>query len=209
MRWQAQEAWVSLELRPTFTIDLDEACTRVVDRIRAGLDRTNLFSRWARVPGARHDADCAGTFVWIAPAPEQQRFWSPWLQLSILPHEGKTQLFGRFSPKPAVWTAFALSYLFLSCVMFFGCMLGLAQVMVRTHAWGFWASAGAVVLTSILWWVSQTGKRLADAQMQVIRAHLQRALTRGPSIASVIDPNGNPGTMWITDPLDPATPSQS
>lgn len=167
---------MSLELRPTFTIDVDEACTRVVDRLRSELGRSSVFTRWARVPGARSDSDCGGTFVWIAPCVEEQRFWSPWLQLSVLPHESKTQLFGRFSPKPAVWTAFALSYLFLACVMFFGCMLGLAQMMVKTHTWGFWTSAAAAALTVLLWWVSQTGKRLALEQMQNLRVILDTAL---------------------------------
>jgi hypothetical protein len=198
---------VSLELRPTFTIDVDESCDRVVKRLQIRLAATELFTRWARVPGARTDDNCSGTFVWIAPPTNKQRFWSPWLQLSVLPLGDKTQLFGRFSPKPAVWTAFALSYLFLACVMFFGCMLGLAQVMVKTHAWGFWTTAGAAVLTMILWWISQTGKRLADEQMRAIRAHLESALTRGPSLASVLKSDGKIGTICIPDPLDPATPS--
>jgi hypothetical protein len=174
---------VSLELRPTFPIDVDEGCTRVVERLRVQLGKTTLFARWARVPGARADDECAGTFVWIAPPVNEQRFWSPWLQLSVLPHAGRTQLFGRFSPRPAVWTAFALSYLFLTCVAFFGCMLGLAQLMIRTHAWGFWPTLGAGGLILILWWVSQTGKRLADQQMGTLRDAVENAV-HAPAIDS-------------------------
>ncbi len=168
---------MALELRPTFTVDLTEACNIVAERLRVGLDARRVLTRWARVPGARTEASCAGTFVWIAMPNHQQRFWSPWLQVSVIPTQAGTQLFGRFSPRPAVWTAFALSYLFLCCVIFFSSMIGLAQLMLRYHAWGFWISGIALVVVGILWWISQTGKRLAEAQMRSLRESFDAALS--------------------------------
>jgi hypothetical protein len=106
----------------------------------------------------------------------QQRFWSPWLQVSILPHERGTQLFGRFSPRPAVWTAFALSYLFLACVAFFSCMFGLSQLILRQHAWGFWIALGATLVFTVMWWASQVGQRLADQQMHALRETFDRVI---------------------------------
>lgn len=182
---------MAIKLRPTFTVDLSDSCTSVAQRLKTGLDQTSVWTKWARVPGARSESPCEGTFVWIAMPEKDQRFWSPWLQVSILPHDDGTQLFGRFSPRPAVWTAFALSYLFLACVAFFSCMFGMAQLILRQHAWGFWIALGASVIFIVMWWASQLGQRLADEQMHTLRQTFDQAITLSKIDA---DPSTSPAT---------------
>ncbi|HEX8915895.1 MAG TPA: hypothetical protein VF796_26310 [Humisphaera sp.] len=174
---------MALELRPTFTIDLAVPCAEATDRLRAALAGGPLVTTWARLPGASTERACDGTFVWVAPPAETQRLFSPWLQLSISPAEagGGTKLFGRFSPRPDVWTAFALSYLLLTCVTFFGSVIGLSQVLVRHDPWAFWVGGAAAATLAGLYAASQIGQRLAAGQMTEIRAEIEAALGLRPA----------------------------
>jgi hypothetical protein len=182
---------MALEIRPTFTIDLPERCAAVTERLRDGLTRQPVLTKWARLPGARSEMPCDGTFVLIAPPEAEQRFFSPWLQLVISRTETGTQLFGRFSPRPAVWTAYTLSYLFLACVAFFSLMLAVSQWLTGLSAWAFWITLGALLAAGIMWWIAQVGQRLAREQMQTLRTQVDAALkiritpVAGAPIASV------------------------
>lgn len=169
---------MSLELRPTFSVDLDEPCTVVAERLRAGLERQPVWTKWSRVPGARIERSCGDTFVLVAVPEKQQRFYSPWLQVSIHPREQGTHLFGRFGPRPAVWSAFLLSYLFCACVGFFSLMWALSQMVLGGRPWAGWITLGAVTVAGLLWWASQIGKRLADEQMATLRRAFDQAVSR-------------------------------
>ncbi|MFT3784552.1 MAG: hypothetical protein QM770_00110 [Tepidisphaeraceae bacterium] len=170
-----------LRLRPTFTIDLPDQCSAVTERLRAGLERQPVWAKSARLPGARADRPCDGTFVWVAMPAGQQKFFSPWLQLCIQSTDTGTQLFGRFSPKPEVWTAFALAYLFLSCVTFFSGMLGLVLLNLGDTPWPLWITACSVIGIIAMYVASQTGKTLADEQMDAIRSAVDHALALVPA----------------------------
>lgn len=166
-----------LNLRPTFSLDVPEPCSRVTARLRAGLAAQPVWVKWSRVPGARQEESCDGVFAWIALPESDRQFWSPWLQLSVMPQpDGSTQLFGRFSPKPAVWTGFALAYLFFGCATFFSGMVGLSQMMLKMTPWALYATGTAVAIIAGLYLVSQTGKGLANRQMATIRAAVDSAL---------------------------------
>lgn len=168
---------MELNLRPTFSLDLPEPCSRVTARLRAGLEAQPVWVKWSRVPGARQEESCEGVFAWIAMPESDRQFFSPWLQLSVMPQpDGSTQLFGRFSPKPAVWTGFALAYLFFGCATFFSGMVGLSQMMVKLTPWAFYVTGASVVIIVALYLVSQTGKGLANRQMASIRAAIDAAV---------------------------------
>ncbi len=166
---------MSLQIRPTFDLDLTEPCWSVAERLREGLAAQAVWVRWARVPGAREEKSCENNFVLIAVQEKEQRFWSPWLQISISPNETGTHVFGRFSPRPALWTAFALSYLFLACVTFFSLVGAVSQMMVRQSPWLFYVTLSSSILMLLLWLVSQTGKHLADKQMIRLRTAVNAA----------------------------------
>jgi hypothetical protein len=169
---------MALELRPTFTVDLPESCAVVTERLRAALAASALITKWARLPGARPEQASEGTFVLIAPSENEQKLFSPWLHLSINRTETGTQLFGRFSPRPAVWTAFAMAYLFLACVMFFSAMVGVSMTMLNQPAWPLWITGGAAALLAGLYVASQTGQRLAARQMEGIRGVIDQAIRK-------------------------------
>jgi TM2 domain-containing membrane protein YozV len=166
---------MSPRFRPTFTLDLSEPCAVITRRLRSGLGGGQLVVKWARLPGGRTEQAEDGTFVLIAPPAARQRLFSPWLQLSIRPSGGGTELFGRFSPRPDVWTAFAMSYLLLACVTFFAAVFGVSQLLVKQPAWGLWTAAATGATLGILWLCSVIGQRLAAGQMGEIREAVERA----------------------------------
>jgi hypothetical protein len=167
---------MAIELRPTFAVDLPETSDVVAERLHVGLADRPVWTRWARVPGARAEAPSGHHFVWIAVPESQQRLFSPWLQLSIFTHAQGSHLFGRFSPKPTVWTVFALSYLFLSCVAFFSLIGGIGQWMIERSPWMWWITLGALALLVTLYVISMTGQRLACRQMLAIRQAIDECL---------------------------------
>lgn len=172
---------MAIEVRPTFTLDVPARCAAVTERLRVGLERQPVWTRWARLPGARAEQAHDGTYVLIAPPEDRQQFFSPWLQVSIQPQpDGSTQLFGRFGPRPAVWTAFAFSYLFFGCVMFFAAMGGLAQLTIGVTPWALWITLAAAAVCGGLFWASQVGQRLARGQMAGLREAVDAALAGVP-----------------------------
>lgn len=152
----------------------------VAERLRVGLDRQAVWTKWSRVPGARSERSCGDAFVLVTVPEEQQRFFSPWLQVSIHPRGSGTHLFGRFGPRPALWSAFLLSYLFCGCVGFFSLMWALSQLMLGGVPWAGWITLGAVIAAGLLWWASQVGKRLAEEQMAALRRAFEEAVA-GPA----------------------------
>lgn len=163
-----------LKLRPTFSVDLPRPSREVAEELRVGLEKEQIWTRWSRAAMGGNAPTGDDSFAMLALPEEQQRLWSPWLQLCINASDKGTHLFGRFSPRPAVWTAVALSYLFLFCILFFSSMAGIAQVLVKQSPWMFWITSCAALTMVILWAVAQAGKALANDQMHTLRDAVSR-----------------------------------
>ena len=87
-----------------------------------------------------------------------------------------TTVHGLIGPHPNLWTMFAFLYGSLVCVVFFGLMLGFAQMMIDRATWGLWVAAAAVLTMGVLYAVSQVGQRLAQEQMVLLRGFSVGAL---------------------------------
>jgi hypothetical protein len=163
---------MSLELRPTFTIGLDEPTGVVLRRLRAQMAAPHVQVRWAQKPGGgtlshvREDTD----HVVLCMDEDVRHFWSPWLMMDVQAEADTTHLFGRFSPHPSVWTGFAFCYLTLSVVGFFSLIFTAALHMSGSgHAWVGLIAPLCALIALALWWASQIGQRLAQAQMLTLR----------------------------------------
>ncbi len=170
---------MSLELRPSFTIGLNEPCGHVLKRLRARMRADHVEVRWAQRPGgggppsAREDQD----HVVLCIVEPERHFWSPWLMVDIAEQDGGVHLYGRFSPHPSVWTGFAFCYLTLGAIGFFALIFAWASQLSGSGkpVVGLIAPVCALVAFS-LWWASQVGQRLAHAEMRTLRACLDAAL---------------------------------
>ena len=170
---------MSLELRPTFTIGVNEPTGVVLRRMRARLQAPHVQVRWARQPGGggeatvREDQD----HLVLCMAEDVRHFWSPWLMLDVQAQPGGTHLYGRFSPHPSVWTGFAFCYLTLGAIGFFALIFSWASHLSGSgKPWvGLLAPVCALIALG-LWWASQAGQRLARGEMATLRACVDAAL---------------------------------
>ncbi len=185
---------MSLELRPTFTLGLDEPTGAVLRRLRAQMHAPGVEVRWARQPGGgapssvREDQDHVVLCVDVA----TRHFWSPWLMLDIAQHDGGTHLHGRFSPHPSVWTGYAFCYLTLTAIGFFSLIFAWASQLSGSGrpSVGLIAPVCALIAFA-MWWVSQVGQRLARDEMVLLRACVDAGL-RAPTTSDAANEAAEP-----------------
>lgn len=152
-------------IRPTFDLLLPSP----VERVMADLDAA------LRADGRPYQL--TGHHALFTVPKERRKFWSPYLSIEAQARDGGAALHCRFSPKPAVWTAFMLSYIALTTAGCFGLMFAASFVAIGGSA-ALSLILGLVFLVAALgmYVASQVGQRLAAAQMDELRALLDRAL---------------------------------
>lgn len=163
---------MALELRPTFSFVVPESASEVVERLQRRLASPGIESRWSRTGPIPSGWERIHVLAWLT----RRRIWSPWLHLDIRPHADGTELFGRFSPHPSLWTAYALTYLALATVAFLSTMFALSQLMMNARPTAAWGVLACAVVAVLMWWASQVGQRLAAAEMQTLRNAVDHAV---------------------------------
>jgi len=103
--------------------------------------------------------------------PEQERHrWSPRLFLNFeATPDGGTRIEGIYGPECEVWSIFLYGYMLTGLLGTFAAILGAAQLIVKTHPWGFWI-AGAMALVALLLYIgAQLGQKFGV--WQTFRLH--------------------------------------
>ncbi len=143
-------------IRPTFDHTLDLTVTQTVEALFAAID-----------PDGEYPITVCGKHVVLTVPPTAQHFWSPYLSMEAVETESGTELHGRFSPKPAVWTGFMLGYISLTTAGFFGLMFGVSLMMIERSSALAFVLAMVFLLSALgMYVLSQVGQRLAQAQME-------------------------------------------
>lgn len=162
--------------RPTFRLERALPLAAMQRALASAVARGGYEARWARSPQPGADRSVHSSNLLITVPVGERHFWSPWLSLDLSEAgPSATQLFGRFSPHPSVWTAFAFGYLGLGVVAFFSAVFGACQLLLDGPCWAFWGVgiAAAVMLAMVL--SARGGQRLAAEQMQRLRALVEGA----------------------------------
>ncbi len=170
----------SLTLRPTFALELGRPSGEVIEALRTDLRETALDVRWAKVPGRGQDsAGRPHCHAMIAVPAERQHVWSPWLFLDVHPARGdgeRTEIVGRFTPHPSVWTGFAFGYLVLALVAIAGMVGAFAQWSLGKPPELLGLIGLSAVLAVGLFATARAGQRLAHDQMGELRAAILHAV---------------------------------
>ncbi len=149
-------------------------------RLAAALASGPMALRRTRVPGSgREDHRALDRDHLVLTVPRaQQHFWSPWMSIEVTPQGPGARLFAQFSPHPSVWTAFAFGYLALGSITALALVIAGCGLLVRgvDLTWALWFAGGGALGMAAMWWVSQSGQRLARDQMTLLAAELDRAL---------------------------------
>lgn len=170
---------MSAEIRPKFALELDCPSKTVLSRVYARLGEGPHQLRRTKSWGSQRPVDGKDRDHFILTvADDEQRLWSPWLDVEVKPRGEGTHLSGRFGPHPAVWTWFAMTYMGLTLVLLLSLCWAAALVLGRMGApWTLWVSAGAAAVMGVLWGVSQVGQRWSRTQMVALRGSLEAALS--------------------------------
>jgi hypothetical protein len=167
-------------MRPSFTLEV--ACR--------GEDAMEILG--ARLAANPHGVE--GSFSrrhGVLCMPEaNQRFWSPCLDLTIEEiaetlQDGSpaVRVWGTFSPRAEIWTAFVFAIGTLAIVAFASLFFGIAQVLSGHPPWAWVVPVLAPVLTAGIYVSALVGQGLAADDMHHMRAYVEACLREAGELA--------------------------
>ena len=116
-------------------------------------------------------------FVCLRVPPDERRFWSPRLHVSLQAHgDGGTQVHGTYGPNASMWSSFLYGYLLIGSVGLFSGILGCCQSSLDMPAWGLWIFWTMCAAAIAMYGIGRTGRKLASAQTQTLHHIYQQAV---------------------------------
>tara|TARA_R110002072_G_scaffold6176_2_gene36964 strand:- start:6190 stop:6906 length:717 start_codon:yes stop_codon:yes gene_type:complete len=174
-----------LEMQPTFSMDFPVSADVLVGRVRSAIKSIGSNTR----------AVAAGKCIEIAPPKSETRFWSPHLSVQIgdspassdaqtevttstdsPDDQSHCQLFGRFSPRPEIWTFCMFLYLVMAMVLCGGLLVGYVQWSLGASLTGLWLVPISLGVIGGLHAASLAGQGLSRHQMIELREQLDQIL---------------------------------
>ena len=153
-------------LRPQFKLHLDLPREEAIQVLRAQLADSRSRDCWKG----------KGRWCEIHLPETEQRLWSPHLSLR-LDHESQgSSIFGRFAPKPEVWTFFMFLYVLVAFLILFGGTFGYVQWASGEPAWGLWAVWLGIPFLGLIHLAAYLGQRLGQSQMEDLKSRLDEVL---------------------------------
>ena len=128
----------------------------------------------ARVRGALSDeSPCTGhvgtkEFSLEVRGDRSQPF-APRISLNVEPVAQGSRVWGRFGPKPNLWTAFVFTYALQVAVFVGGSILGLVQLSLGGDLTGLWIGLVAFASLGLSCGVDLTARRRHDPHIQQVR----------------------------------------
>lgn len=174
-------------MQPTFTISLPADGDEAMRRIRAAID----------LPPLSGSAQSAGRCIDYRIARHEQRFWSPHLSVQISDRTHGSELLGRFSPRPEIWTMFMGIYCVAAVTAFAAVIYGYVQWAMGDAPWGLVGVPIGIGVIGALHAASVIGQNLSADQMTLLRSHLDQ------TIAAAFDEKGQ--TTGETPPPAPSS----
>lgn len=164
-------------IRPTFEVLVAGDGAAVVERLRQRL-ADGVYPVRTQAVGAHFT---------LFPAERDVHFWSPWLHIEVESRDdGGTRVFGRFSPRPSIWTGFMCGYFGLATAGFFAGVWGASQMMLGQRPVAIWITLGCAVVMALMLWASQIGQRLAHEQMAQMQAMVGEILGASDAASSAV-----------------------
>lgn len=167
-------------LRPVFSLDLPVPADEAILRIRSGID----------TPELRGSTMAAGRYTEFLVDESEMRVWSPRLSVRVDEAPSGSTLFGRYSPRPDIWTGFMFIYFLVVFLIVFGATFGYVQQASDQTPWGYWAVPLGLAVIGCIHVAGYVGQRLGAHQMQELQSRLESVLSRQFESASHPDSEG-------------------
>ena len=155
-----------LSMQPTFRLDLSNRSADVIAQLRSALN----------TPTLKGNTVAAGNCIDFKIDERERRFWSPHLSVQISDTETGSQLFGRYSPRPEIWTMFMAIYAVTIIVIFGALIFGYVQWTLGTMPWALVIAPLGLLLLIGLHVSSLVGQSFSSDQMHQLRERLELAL---------------------------------
>ncbi len=99
----------------------------------------------------------------------EHHFWSPELRMRVTDEEDGCLLTGRFGPRPAVWTMFAVIYAHLAFICVAGAVYAMAQLTLGRSPTALLAVPICVVVALVVRVIAGVGQNLGSDEMVELR----------------------------------------
>ena len=146
----------SAKMRPTFLLESEMSSEDVMRRLRASLKQS----------AEDYVGQLTRNHAMISISESKRHFWSPWMHIEVRDKQPVSEIFGRFSPHPTIWTGIMFSYLSLTVLGFFALIWGVSQQLAGESPWALVFLPAGLLIAGLLWVASQAGQRLADDEMR-------------------------------------------
>lgn len=157
---------VAIQARPTFLLETELSESEIMPRIKDSISKLS----------DQLEGQFTSQHAMICFTESKRHFWSPWVQLEIRSEEQCRQVFGRFTPNPAIWTAFIFAWLAIGVLVFFAIMLGVSQQLTGLSPWAYFAVPVGAAIAFALWLASQAGQKLAHQEMHLMKSMIEECL---------------------------------
>ncbi len=148
--------------RPTFELAVTASRAEAIERLKLESSKVRDRERFAMY----------GEYGELHLPAGEHRLWSPHLSFYLLERDGHCYLFGRFAPRPDVWTTVWIVYLAMIFAAFFGTIIAYTQWSVGTNAWGIWIVLASLAVIAGLYGTATVGQQWSSDQMQQLKEEL-------------------------------------
>ncbi len=156
------------QFRPTFSLPTKNSPLEVIGSVKRLVESMPL----------EYQGQFTNEHAMISIVDSKRHFWSPCLQLELRQNDQQREIFGRFSPHPSIWTAIMLTHLAIGISLFFALMVGVAQQLSGESPWAYGVVPIGLLMALGLWFISQTGQRLAHQEMTQMRLCIEQDLAK-------------------------------
>ncbi len=153
-------------MRPKFVIRVALPAEEVLQRM------DHFFAHGSRKIRGR----VLGRHMYLTVPRERQRFWSPTLDVDVLPDERGCELRGYFGPLPNVWTMFLAMYAVLILVGGAALLIACSQFILGQSPSALLALPLCILLAGLLYLASLSGQKISADQIREIRTALDAQL---------------------------------
>ena len=155
-----------LRMQPTFSLDVPVSADQAMVKIRKAI----------KTPELSDSVVSAGQCVDYKIEEADRRFWSPHLSVQLHDTESGAEVYGRFSPRPEIWTMFMAIYFAAATTIFGALIYGYVQWTLGSTPWALVMVPISLVTIFGLHAASLIGQGLSSDQMHVLRSRLDRTL---------------------------------
>jgi hypothetical protein len=156
----------SLKMQPTFRLNVPDHADQAMIKIRRAIKSPELSDHVVS----------AGQCVDYKIETSDRRFWSPHLSVQLYDTESGAEVFGRFSPRPEIWTMFMAFYFAAAFTIFCALIYGYVQWTLGSKPWALILVPICVLIIITLHAASLIGQGLSSDQMQLLRSRLDRTM---------------------------------